>query len=279
MEKPESTATNNLPSPLNALGLFAVVMALMIIFSPLLHGMGIIPAVLIAEWGFLLLPALIFAAALNLDFAKTFSLKLRHPAVYLGAVIVGLGGSFLANALSRIQSKFLYYSDDFLEMYTEILNMQSKSGFIAAVAVIAVTPAICEEFIFRGFLLKALSQYSHPMSGIVLSSLLFGLFHIHPYQILPTAVLGLVIGILVWKTGSLLSGILAHGVNNFLVVGAVSRTPGMDIRKAIEQDVNWGILGGILFLSALLIIAGSVVIYLVEIFISGYEQRKHTNIR
>jgi sodium transport system permease protein len=79
--------------------------------------------------------------------------------------------------------------------------------------VIAVTPAICEEALFRGFILSGLRRLG-PVPAIGISALLFGIAHASIYRLLPTFFLGIVFGIIVWRTGSLLCSMVAHALNN-----------------------------------------------------------------
>ncbi|MFN9383630.1 MAG: ABC transporter permease subunit/CPBP intramembrane protease [Pirellulaceae bacterium] len=83
----------------------------------------------------------------------------------------------------------------------------------------AVVPAFAEEWFFRGFLLSSVWRWK-PWQKIALSGLLFGLFHVFVGQIvalerwLPTTILGLAFAWLTIATGSILPGMLVHGLHN-----------------------------------------------------------------
>lgn len=79
---------------------------------------------------------------------------------------------------------------------------------------IGLTPAICEELAFRGFILSGLRRLGHKWGAIVLTSVLFGLAHGILQQSLAACVVGIVIGYVAVKTGSLLPGVLYHLVHN-----------------------------------------------------------------
>ncbi len=82
----------------------------------------------------------------------------------------------------------------------------------------AVAPAICEELAFRGFILSGFRKGGKDGSAIVLSAILFGIMHMIPQQAFNAALLGLVIGLLAVRSGSIFPCMLFHLVNNSLGV-------------------------------------------------------------
>jgi membrane protease YdiL (CAAX protease family) len=86
--------------------------------------------------------------------------------------------------------------------------------FLAAV----VTAAVCEEFLFRGLILQLLRRRSGWIPAIVGSAALFGVYHLNPVVLLPVALVGAYLAVLVWRSGSLYPAMLAHGLNNGLAL-------------------------------------------------------------
>lgn len=85
---------------------------------------------------------------------------------------------------------------------------------LGIVAVVIMAPII-EEMLFRGAIEgHLLRKWKNPVWSIVVSSLLFGLVHGNPAQIPFAFVLGLALGWVYYRTGSLLPGILMHFINN-----------------------------------------------------------------
>ncbi|WP_437191653.1 ABC transporter permease subunit/CPBP intramembrane protease [Planctomicrobium sp. SH527] len=78
----------------------------------------------------------------------------------------------------------------------------------------AIAPAICEELAFRGFILSGLQHSGRRWLPIMLSALLFGVIHMIPKQQFNAALLGVVIGLLAARSGSLLPGVLFHLIFN-----------------------------------------------------------------
>lgn len=105
---------------------------------------------------------------------------------------------------------------------------------------LALVPAACEEFFFRGFLQTAFRAEMSGSLAVGLSAILFGLFHVVVRDALfferfaPTCFLGVVLGLVCLRTGSLWPGLLLHALHNSLLLTVSSRT---------EWLKSWG-LGG-----------------------------------
>ena len=81
----------------------------------------------------------------------------------------------------------------------------------------AVFPALLEEMAMRGFVLHALRPYGD-WFAIVVSSVLFGLIHGNVLQLPFALVLGLMLGWMTVRTGSIWPAVVLHFVNNALSV-------------------------------------------------------------
>jgi membrane protease YdiL (CAAX protease family) len=118
---------------------------------------------------------------------------------------------FLRDSLKPLKDLF-----DTFELSTiKIVQAHSVFEFIIVVFVICVTPAICEEFLFRGFTLSEILKISKPGRAIFLSGFLFAFYHFQPFNIIPLIILGCYLGFVVYYSNSLYVGILCHFLNNF----------------------------------------------------------------
>ena len=79
---------------------------------------------------------------------------------------------------------------------------------------VAVFAPVCEEWLFRGTILKGLLKHGKPWNAILWSAFMFGLIHFNPWQGIPAIGLGIFFGWVYWRTGSLLLCIFMHFVNN-----------------------------------------------------------------
>jgi len=124
----------------------------------------------------------------------------------------------------------------------------------------AVLIAVAEEWFFRGFVLQGMLGRSEGARGIwtsiILSAILFGLFHtVAPNllaieRFLPTTALGILIGWIAWRTGSLVPGIFVHSIHNGLLFTMpryedLLRQWGLGIENQKHLPIAW-IVGGLL---------------------------------
>jgi membrane protease YdiL (CAAX protease family) len=81
---------------------------------------------------------------------------------------------------------------------------------------IALAPGFCEELLFRGYMQRRLVERWGPVAGILIASVLFGVFHIMPHVIIFATPIGIWLGLLAWRTGSTWPGIICHALMNGL---------------------------------------------------------------
>ncbi len=83
-----------------------------------------------------------------------------------------------------------------------------------------VMPPLIEEPLFRGYIQRRLLQRWSPAVAIGVSSLLFALMHMDSLQhIIAVLPLGLVVGLLAYRTNSIKPGMLVHAIHNIGAVG------------------------------------------------------------
>jgi membrane protease YdiL (CAAX protease family) len=95
----------------------------------------------------------------------------------------------------------------------ELLIPETRAEKLWAVLLVAPMAGICEEFLYRGYLLTQLTSWlGSPLWAWVLSSLCFGLGHVYQGAggILRSSILGALLGLPVLRTGSLYPSMAAH---------------------------------------------------------------------
>jgi len=92
---------------------------------------------------------------------------------------------------------------------------------------IAVTPAICEEALFRGPILRGLAARFAPATAAVLTGILFGLFHMDLWRLVPTSLLGVLLSWVALASGTIVPAMIVHLMNNGVLV-TVSQLGGDD---------------------------------------------------
>lgn len=91
--------------------------------------------------------------------------------------------------------------------------------------IVGVVVPVGEEIFFRGLVLGALRRSLHRHTAVVVSALFFAAAHLQAVELLPILILGLVLGYLYEITGSLVPGMIAHGLNNLAALFLVYQGP------------------------------------------------------
>lgn len=101
---------------------------------------------------------------------------------------------------------------------------------LRSLLLIALVPAICEELLFRGVLMKFVYTFSQKWwLAIGASALVFAGFHASISEFLPIFLAGIVLGLVYYYTSSLLMNILLHFLfNGIQVVAGMSSNPDME---------------------------------------------------
>ena len=116
---------------------------------------------------------------------------------------------------------FLDTLDKYVEQsYNQILTGNNILEMILIVITVAITPAICEELFFRGFVQKSFEFKLKPFFAIFLTALFFGIYHFNPYGLLPLIVIGMYLGFAVYLTDSIIVSMALHFLNNFISIMA-----------------------------------------------------------
>lgn len=96
-------------------------------------------------------------------------------------------------------------------MMNAFLSLPTFGAFIRTFIIIAIVPAIGEEFFFRGVLLRFAKKSSRSMVGpVVFTAVVFSLTHANIYGYLSIFIAGVVLAMIYYFTGSLWCSILAH---------------------------------------------------------------------
>lgn len=102
------------------------------------------------------------------------------------------------------------------------LVLKERWGYVA----VGLLAPFAEEVVFRGAVLRALfSVLKRPWPAIAVSAVLFALVHGNPAQMPHAFLVGLLLGWMCWRTGSILPGVAYHWVNNSVAYVLVNILP------------------------------------------------------
>jgi len=232
---------------------------------------------------FILLPALLFSKVFYNN--VTAIIRIRIPGwkeillFILGIVI-----------LTPLLQSYLYIQNHFIELwaknssfinsikelldsvnellehaYGDLISANSVYEGIFVVIVVALVPAICEEFMFRGFIQRSFEFKLKPFRAALVTALFFGIYHFNPYGIIPLVLLGLYFGFAAYISNSIVIPVILHFLNNFAAVILYFALGDEDlIKSAPKGEVD--IQSSIITFFGLLVLFGGVISLIIKYY-------------
>ncbi|MEX2585828.1 MAG: CPBP family intramembrane glutamic endopeptidase [Balneolaceae bacterium] len=150
------------------------------------------------------------------------------------------------NSLIPLPDSFLEMQQSQAELIEQFLT--SEGVLWMAVINIALIPSICEEVMFRGYVQGALEKSWGAWPGILVSGLLFGLFHMQLSNLFPLAMLGILLALVTWLSGSLIPAMGAHFINNGSAVLVAIYLPDLAFAELTPESAPplWTLLASLL---------------------------------
>jgi uncharacterized protein len=150
-----------------------------------------------------------------LPMIQVFPFKWFNPLLLLFMILTFGGLQFYLNEINIQLDKVLPPPSWFLELFSRLFD--SDHGVWSGVLRVVIIAPIVEELIFRGVIMTGFIRNYRVGWAIFFSALLFALFHLNPWQFPATFFLGIVLGWLRIRTGSVLACICGHAIHNGLV--------------------------------------------------------------
>ncbi|MBX7116727.1 MAG: CPBP family intramembrane metalloprotease [Myxococcaceae bacterium] len=135
--------------------------------------------------------------------------------------VVGLVNYFAAaiplNHLAMTAASWMW-GKSFVEEYDSsgIFDGLTAPEMVLFLTAVTVAAPFCEEFFFRGVFQRGVMWLTPRLTTVVFTGLLFAGFHLDPIGLLPRWELGILFGLLAWKSGSIWPGVFAHCANNLI---------------------------------------------------------------
>lgn len=143
-----------------------------------------------------------------------FNLSSKNATTYLTIFPMLIGMMLIAEFITlQVPTTGAFWGSWYQEFEA---MMAMLTGNLTSMVIMAVIMApIFEEIVFRGIIQKGLINNGiSPQKAIWLSAILFGIVHGNPWQLIGAVLLGYVLGLVYFKTKSLLMPILLHAFNN-----------------------------------------------------------------
>jgi len=179
--------------------------------------------------GIFILPALLFSFLVSdntFEYLSINRLPLLISVLLAGMIIYSIlpFNNFLddfnrhikfPDFLSGVENWMVDKEEQARRLTKVFLNASTITGLLLNIFVVALVPAIGEELLFRGVLLKLFNNlFKNIHVAVVISALVFSAIHFQFFGFLPRALLGILLGYLFVFSGNLWVPIFAHFLNN-----------------------------------------------------------------
>lgn len=176
------------------------------------------------EWFFMITNAAGFLTAIAFfDFfivRRTTGMKLNFNfsptnfSTYLLIFPMMIGMMFIAEFITAQIPTTGPFFGKYYDFFTRMMEKLTDDPVVMIITAVICAP-IFEEIIFRGIIQKGLMNKGvEPKMAILVASVIFGAVHGNPWQFVGAVLLGCVLGLVYYKTKSLLLPMLLHGFNN-----------------------------------------------------------------
>lgn len=176
------------------------------------------------------IPAAIFVGINGSKFNdfSNFSDKISNKKISL-SFLVGISAVPVVNVITTLMQQMpwpqgLKYLAQKLEysrnsIFENMLDMHSINELFICLIILAFLPALLEEFIFRGIILKiGLSQFSTPRKALFFQAFVFTILHLSLFEFLGIFMMGSVLGLISYRNNNLWYNFITHFVFNGITV-------------------------------------------------------------
>lgn len=145
------------------------------------------------------------------------------------AIITGITALPVVNVITTLTQQFpwptsLRYFAQKLELtrssiFENMLDMHSLGELLICIFILAFLPALLEEYVFRGLILKiGLTQFSRAKRALFFQAFIFTILHLSLYEFLGIFMMGSVLGIIAFRNNSLWYNGITHFTFNAVTV-------------------------------------------------------------
>lgn len=208
--------------------------------------------VMLSQFVIFLVPTiLVYKHWHNSDWVGRFQLRGVSPL----AILVAIGGTLLfiplADFLGSLFFRLFPGMEEWSSLQAPLFEAGKPGDLLFLIMVIGVTPAICEELLFRGYFQSVLTQKYRDGRVILFSGFLFALYHQNPMGLFALAAAGVWLGLLSWGFRSLYPSMAAHFVYNSVIILMVNGKIGSSLLNE-QGSFHWMVtLGSTLLFLAL----------------------------
>lgn len=150
-------------------------------------------------------------------------LSLRRGGLpYWSWLILMLATPIIGVLSSHLLSLVVDEMSEQLKLVEAMMRAHVRDFPVGLIVIVAVVPGFVEELLFRGYLQSRLLRRWPPLLAVSASALIFSAAHLDPIHVLGVIPLGIWLGAVAWRAGSVWPAIGCHVVNNAVAVAAAA---------------------------------------------------------
>lgn len=207
-----------IPAVDEALALFAVSLLLTFYVSPAFEKHGLFVLLFVTQGLLVAAPAGVFAWLGRYDWRTVFSWRPPSSTMLVGAILLGLGLVPWVQALVGLQNLFWAPNPVVAQKLEAMLRPYLTQHPLATVLLVGLLAGISEELLYRGPLQAALARKMSPAATLGIGSFLFAAAHLDAHGIPARMLMGVILGWVVLRGGSLFPAIALHAIYDCTLV-------------------------------------------------------------
>lgn len=226
----------------------------------------------------LLLMSILLVVAVNGDLREAFPMYKPRMAHVFGTLVLWISSYLMVTTITLVMTMF--FPQQVMEASKGVSSVVMSAPLLLAVIVVSMSPAICEEAVFRGVVLNSFRSSMNKWVAILISGVIFGSFHGSIWRAIPTSLLGIMMGYLLVETDNILYTAIFHAVNNLVPILIMTLTqkllPAGQLQEEMEMvqsmEIPLASLGGALMYCSAVPFLMYVGNYLIHRGQAGYEK-------
>jgi len=172
---------------------------------------------------FAVVPAYLYVRWRRYNPALIFRLRPVGWRLAMTSVLIGLALTFVADELDRLMNLLLPFPEELANLLQQLLIARSFMDWIIILFGAVLLAGLFEEMLFRGFVQNSLEQHYGDVTRAVLwTAVLFAVIHFNPWWIVQIVLLGVFLGVMAWKSDSIVPGAIVHAINNGISVAIIN---------------------------------------------------------
>ena len=144
--------------------------------------------------------------------------------------------------------------EKYSKSYQEVANTLYSGGIVLELLTVGILGPICEELVFRGLMFRRLCGYMKPIIAVLVSALMFGIYHGNIVQGVYAFFLGMIMALCCQRFNTLWAPIVIHVAANITsvciteipIIGKMFEQTSVVIVATITTTILWIVISAIL---------------------------------